>query len=253
MPRVLIAGCGYVGSGRGESFSRSGMGGRRVDRFQRNPRRNSPHKPYPVRAVDISNRRSSARPLPADLMWSSIVRARAEATRKIIVAIYLDGARKPSSLLFSKRDFFSPAARAFTRKQTARGCDESSPAEPTHETGKILRETEEIVLRRRNRRAPGRNLWTGPLVLAAKISRGEAVIDRETIVSSIRRTGTTSRQRCFCWRCQSSGSRSARSYNVVDDQPDLASECYAVACARASVARCHRMGKAAAAAQTRRQ
>ena len=60
--------------------------------------------------------------------------------------VYLEGASNLLRCFFEAR-FFLRAARVCTRRQTVHGLTRSSLAEPTRETGKILRETEEIVLR----------------------------------------------------------------------------------------------------------
>ena len=115
-------------------------------------------------------------------------------------------------------------------------------AEPTHETGKILRETEEFVLARRRYRCPtGRNLWTGSLGASAKISRGEAVIDRESdrFINQVHRDDIAAA--LFAADVGTSGNLGAPSiFNVVDDEPILASECYKWLAAKLQSTRCLR-------------
>ena len=117
--------------------------------------------------------------LPADLIGSSIVRARAEATPEIIVASISKEPETFSATFLNARFFFTSSTSVYAQTDGS-WVDESSLAEPTRETGKILRETEEIVLRAGGIVARVAGIYgPGRSFLLRKFLAGEAVIDRE--------------------------------------------------------------------------
>ncbi len=59
--------------------------------------------------------------------------------------VYLAGRAQSARRFCAAHRSFIRAAPPFTRRTTANWVDEESAAEPVHETGKILRETEELV------------------------------------------------------------------------------------------------------------
>ncbi len=220
MPRILIAGCGYVGEATGLLFHESGW---EVEGWTRSS--DSAKKlstlPFIVRAVDIANRDqvlSAADKFDRIIHCASSGGGGTSEYRRV----YLEGAR---NLL----DVFAGTPLLFTSSTSVYGqrdgswVTESDPAEPLHESGRILRETEELVLDRRGIVARLAGIYgPGRSFLLQQLLSGKAVIDpeRERFVNQIHRDDIAAALLLLVQR------GAAEIYNVVDDQPILLSECY---------------------------
>src|SRR4029077_18848378 len=100
---------------------------------------------------------------------------------------------------------------------------EESPAEPNQETGKILREAEQLVLTRDGDVARLGGIYgPGRSFLLKRFLGNEAIVDpeRDRFVNQIHRDDAAAA--LFLLVCQSPG---GGIYNVVDDRPILQSEC----------------------------
>ncbi len=138
MPRVLIAGCGYVGAATADLFHGAGW---TVEGWthSEDSAAELAAKPYPVRAVDISGD-DVAGEFDAVIHCASSGGGGAESYRRV----YLEGARNLLEKLRPPNFIFTGSTSVYA--QTAgEWVDEESPAEPMHETGKVLREAEEVV------------------------------------------------------------------------------------------------------------
>ena len=142
MPRILIAGCGYVGSATADLFHTAGW---EVEGWTHSGDSASQlsAKPYPVRAVDITDRdavQGVGRTFNAIIHCASTGGGGAESYRRV----YFYGAKNLIQILQPNRFIFTSSTSVYAQTN-GEWVDEDSAAQPQHETGKILRETEEFV------------------------------------------------------------------------------------------------------------
>ena len=142
MPRVLIAGCGYVGSAAADFFAGRGW---EVEGWTHSAESAAKlaAAPYPVRAVDIAQRENvaaAAAKFDAVIHCASSGGGGPDGYRRV----YLAGARHLLEVLRPSRFIFTSSTSVYAQRDGA-WVDETSAAEPTHETGRILREAEEFV------------------------------------------------------------------------------------------------------------
>lgn len=143
MPKILIAGCGYVGTATADLFHAAGW---QVEAWVRSPDSVAQlsGKPYPVRAIDIADRdavgQSKGGGFDAVIQSASTSGGGAENYRRV----YLAGAKNLLELLAPARFIFMSSTSVYAQTH-GEWVDETSPAEPEHETGKILREAENLV------------------------------------------------------------------------------------------------------------
>ena len=142
MPRILIAGCGYVGSATADLFHTAGW---EVEGWTHSGDSASQlsAKPYPVRAVDITDRdkvQGAGRTFNAIIHCASTGGGGAESYRRI----YFYGAKNLIQILQPNRFIFTSSTSVYAQTN-GEWVDEDSAAQPQHETGRILRETEEFV------------------------------------------------------------------------------------------------------------
>jgi nucleoside-diphosphate-sugar epimerase len=143
MARILIAGCGYVGEATANAFHERGWEVEGWTATAESAAKLS-NRPYPVRKVNVTDQGDVSGVSDEFDVVIHCVSSRGgdeEQYRRL----YLDGAKNllrafpRSTLLFTS----STSVYAQTDGSVV---DESSPAEPRHEKGKLLRETEELVL-----------------------------------------------------------------------------------------------------------
>ena len=142
MGRVLIAGCGYVGVATADLFY---AGGWEVEGWTHSAESVAQlaGKPYAVRAVDIAAAEAveaAAHHFDTVIHCASSGGGGAESYRRV----YLEGARNLLAIL-RPRAFLYTSSTSVYAQAGGEWVDEESAAEPAHETGKILRETEELV------------------------------------------------------------------------------------------------------------
>lgn len=220
MGRVLIAGCGYVGEAAADLFHTEGW---KVEGWTASAEsaRRLGEKPYHVRPVDISNDVSvsegkASRQFDVVLQCVSSRGGDAAQYRRI----YLEGARNLVSACPDARILFTSSTSVYAQ-QNGETVDESSAAEPTQEKGKILRETEELVLAQGGLVArlggiygPGRSFFL------TRFLEGAAVIDPDDrrLINQAHRDDIASALLLLAKR----GERGI--FNVVGDEPITASE-----------------------------
>jgi nucleoside-diphosphate-sugar epimerase len=222
MPRILIAGCGYVGQATADLFHAAGWA---VEGWTQSAESAAKlaAKPYPVCGIDITDEvriSTHSGTFDAIVHCASSRGGGAEVYRRI----YLKGAR---NLL----DRFGGAKMLFTSSTSVYGqrdgswVTEESQTTPARETGRILLQTEELVIghggivaRLAGICGPGRS------ALLSKFLAGTANIDRENdrFVNQIHRDDIAAA--LFLLLNRPASPREI--YNVVDDQPMLLSECY---------------------------
>ena len=234
MRRILIAGCGYLGQAAADLFHNAGWEVEGWTMSEKSAKELSA-KPYPVSAVDISD--------------FSMVSERAEdfdavihcaSTRGGDVAlyrrVYLDGARNLLNRFAKSTILFTSSTSVYGQTE-GEWVNEENVVTPAHKTGKILRETEQLVLEQRGGVVRLAGIYgPGRSYLLKRFLAGEAIIDpkKDRFVNQIHRDDAAAAL-FFLLNRQPRSDRGSRSrsesfageiYNVVDDQPILQSECY---------------------------
>jgi nucleoside-diphosphate-sugar epimerase len=222
MPRILIAGCGYVGQATADLFHDAGWEVEGWTASAESAAKLS-DKSYPVVAVDIADAdQVTARTKNFDVV------IHCASTRGGEVGLYRSVYLKGAGNLLER---FDQAAIVFTSSTSVYAqmdgelVTEESIAAPQHETGKILRETEELVLSRGGIVARLAGIYgPGRSALLKRFLSGEAIIDpqNDRFVNQAHRDDIAAA--LFLLIDQRAGT--AQIYNVVDDEPILQSECY---------------------------
>ena len=222
MPRILIAGCGYVGQATGDLFHAAGWAVEGWTHSAKSAARLST-KPYPVYGVDIADQaqiQARVGAFDAVIHCASSSGGGVEAYRQI----YLNGTRNLLIRFSGSQMLFTGSTSVYAQ------CDgswvtEESQTNPAREEGRILLETEDLVLgdggivaRLGGIYGPGRS------ALLAKFLSGTAIIDPENdrFINQVHRDDIAGA--LFLLLNRTSLAREI--YNVVDDQPILQSECY---------------------------
>jgi len=222
MPRILIAGCGYVGQATGDLFHAAGWAVEGWTHSTKSAARLSA-KPYPVYGIDIADQaqiRARAGAFDAVIHCASSSGGGVEAYRQI----YLNGARNLLIRFSGSQILFTGSTSVYAQ------CDgswvtEESETKPAREEGRILLETEDLVLgdggivaRLGGIYGPGRS------ALLTKFLSGTAIIDPENgrFINQVHRDDIAGALFLLLNR----PSLAREIYNVVDDQPILQSECY---------------------------
>jgi nucleoside-diphosphate-sugar epimerase len=143
MARVLIVGCGYVGEAASNAFHEQDWEVEGWTATAESAAKLS-DRPYPVRGVDVTDHDAvSAASGKFDVVihCASSRGGDEEQYRRL----YFEGAQ---NLLraFPRATLLFTSSTSVYAQTDGSVVDESSPAEPRHEKGKILRQTEELVL-----------------------------------------------------------------------------------------------------------
>jgi nucleoside-diphosphate-sugar epimerase len=222
MAGALIAGCGYLGQALAdfltvenwevECWTASAQSARELSLRDR--------RAY---AVDISSPKdvfAHKSDFDAVIHCASTRGGDVDSYRRI----YLGGARNLIECFPNSRILFTSSTSVYAQTN-AQWVSEESPAEPKHESGKILREAENVVLAARGVivrlggiYGPGRSASLN------KFLDDRAVIDAEQdrFVNEIHRDDAATAMRLLLKSAASNG----EIYNVVDNKPILQSECY---------------------------
>lgn len=225
MPRILIAGCGYIGQAVADLFHAAGW---TVEGWTRSAESTArlTAKPYPVRAVDISEPDQVAECGPAAAGFDAVVHCASSSggDAEMYRRVYLDGARNLLETFRRSKLLFTSSTSVYAQRDDS-WVTEESETKPMRETGRLLLETERVVLasggivaRLAGIYGPGRS------ALLSKFLAGTAIIDPENdrFVNQVHRDDIAA----ALFLLLSREEESAQIYNVVDDQPILQSECY---------------------------
>ena len=175
MPRIFIAGCGFVGLATARLFHERGwevIGGSHSAKLT--------GEPFATITVDIGDRAALAshgelRGLDAVIHCASSGRGGLGSYRRV----YLDGARHLAEVLTPRHLLFTSSTSVYAQTDGAWVTEESAAA-PDRETGRVLRETEELVLARGGTVARLAGIYgPGRSVLLKKFLSGEATIEGE--------------------------------------------------------------------------
>lgn len=222
MPRILIAGCGYVGQAAADLFYARGWAVQGWTRSAESAASLS-GKPYAVRNVDVSRRAEvaeCAETFDAVIHCASSSGGDADMYRQL----YLDGVRNLVEVFPRSKLLFTSSTSVYAQRD-ASWVTEESEAEPMRETSGILLETEALVLERGGIVARLAGIY-GPArsAMLNKFLAGTAIIDSENdrFVNQVHRDDIAS----ALFLLFSREAERAQIYNVVDDQPILQSGCY---------------------------
>ena len=180
-------------------------------------------KPYPVHAVDISKEdhvRAETGNFDAVIHCASTRGGDVDFYRRV----YLDGVRNLLKRFGGSQILFTSSTSAYAQND-GDWVTEESPAEPKHETGKILRKAEDLVLASRGIVVRLGGIYgPGRSALLRKFLNGDAILDpeRDLFANQIHRDDAAAVIQLLLGREESAG----EVYNAVDDQPIVLSECY---------------------------
>jgi len=222
MPRALIAGCGYLGQAVADLFVANGW---EVEGWTKSEESASKldRKQYSIRAVDISDEdqvRAQTAHFDAIVHCASTRGGDADSYRRV----YLNGTANLLRRFNDSRILFTSSTSVYAQTD-GEVVTEEGDAMPTHETGKILRAAEDLVVMQRGIvirlggiYGPGRS------ALLRKFLNDDAIIDPENdrFVNQIHRDDAAAAILLLLKRDDSIG----RIFNVVDNEPILQSECY---------------------------
>jgi nucleoside-diphosphate-sugar epimerase len=222
MPRILIAGCGYVGQATGDLFHAAGWAVEGWTHSAKSAAKLST-KPYPVYGVDIADQaqiQARAGAFDAVIHCASSSGGGVEAYRQI----YLNGARNLLIRFSGSQMLFTGSTSVYAQSDGS-WVTEESETKPAREEGRILLETEDLVLgeggivaRLGGIYGPGRS------ALLTKFLSGTAMIDPENdrFINQVHRDDIAGALFLLLNR----PSLAREIYNVVDDQPILQGGCY---------------------------
>lgn len=223
MARVLIGGCGYLGEAIGNLCVARGWHVEGWTRSATRAQKFAATKAFPVRPIDIADAAQvagSAGEFDAVIHCASTRGGDAELYRQV----YFDGLRNllnrfggATVLFVSSTSVYAQAAGEFVTEESA--------AEPTHATGEILREAEQLALAHNGIVARLAGIYgPGRSFLLQSFLEGKAIIDPETdrFINQIHRDDAASAIVLLLDRQSSRG----EIFNVVDDEAILRSACY---------------------------
>ena len=222
MPRILIAGCGYIGQAAADLFHAAGWAVQGWTRSAKSAASLSA-KPYPVREVDVSQAGQVAE---CAGMFDAVVHCASSSggDAKMYRKVYLDGIRNLLEAFRGSKLLFTSSTSVYAQRDGS-WVTEESEAKTMRETSGILLETERVVLasggvvaRLAGIYGPGRS------ALLKKFLNNAAMIDPENdrFVNQVHRDDIAAALFLLVTR----KAEGAQIYNVVDDQPILQSECY---------------------------
>jgi len=223
MPRILIAGCGYVGGATADLFHAADWEVEGWVHSKESAARLSA-KPYSVRVVDISQHAQVAdRALAFDVVIHCVSSGGGDA--EIYRQIYLDGARNLVKSFPEAKILFTSSTSVYAQRDGS-WVTEESETKPLRETSQILLEVEKLILDKGGLVARLAGIYgVGRSALLGKFLDGTATIDPENdrFANQVHRDDIASALFLLLNR---KAQDSAQIYNVVDDQPILQSECY---------------------------
>jgi nucleoside-diphosphate-sugar epimerase len=218
--RILIAGCGYVGSVAADLLQAAGWQVEGWTRSSEAAARLS-HKPYKVQAVDLSEMGAVA---TATQVFDVIVHGAStrggDATS--YERLYLDGVQNLQRRWPDAKIVFTSSTSVYAQIG-GEVVNEESPAQPEPKTGKILRAAEDFVLTHGGTVARLGGIYgPGRAALLRRFLLGEAVLDfqHDRFVNQAHRDDVAAALVLLA------GEGAPGIYNVVDDEPILLSECY---------------------------
>jgi nucleoside-diphosphate-sugar epimerase len=222
MPGILIAGCGYVGQVTADLFHAAGWAVEGWTHSAESAARLSV-KPYPAYAVDIADKAQvGARVGTFDAIIHCATSGGGEADT--YRQVYLNGARNLFDRFVGSKMLFTSSTSVYAQRDGS-WVTEESETKPPRETGRVLLQTEELVLAHGGIIARLAGIYgPGRSALLTKFLSSTAIIDPENdrFLNQVHRDDIAAALFLLLDRPSSAH----EIYNVVDDQPILQSECY---------------------------
>src|SRR2546423_1081579 len=222
MPRVLIAGCGYLGQAVAELFIAAGWEVEGWIKSADSAQQLSTES-YPVYSVDISQ---ADQVLAQKGDVDSVIHCASTRGGDVDLYrhVYLDGARNLLERFGGSQILFTSSTSVYAQND-GDWVTEESPAEPARDTGKILRTAEDLVLANRGIVVRLGGIYgPGRSALLKKFLSGDAILasENDCFVNEIHRDDAATVIQLLL----TAGTSSGQIYNVVDNEPILLSECY---------------------------
>jgi nucleoside-diphosphate-sugar epimerase len=225
MPRILIAGCGYVGQATADLFQAAGW---TVEGWvhSTDSAAGLSTKPYPVFEVDIADPAQVSAHAPAAGGFEAVIHCVSSrgGDANVYRQIYLGGARNLLDRFAGARMLFTSSTSVYAHRDGS-WVTEDSETKPKSETSRILLETEKLVLARGGIVARLAGIYgPGRSALLGKFLTGLAIIDAQNdrFVNQVHRDDIAEALLFLLDRPSTPG----EIFNVIDDQPILQSECY---------------------------
>ncbi len=227
MRRVLIAGCGYVGVAAADLFHARDW---EVEGWTSSEQSASElsGKQYPVAAVDLTDADAVAQ--RAGNRFDTVIHCASSrgGNAADYRRIYFDGAQNLCRAFADSVVLFTSSTSVYGQT-SGEWVTERSAAEPTTESGRVLRETEEFVLNRGGIVARLAGIYgPGRSAMLRKFLAGEAVIDaEERFINKVHRDDIAKALLVLTQLAHDkSGAGEPPIYNVSDGEPLLQRECY---------------------------
>ena len=223
MPRILIAGCGYVGEATADLFHSAGWKVEGWVHSSESAARLSV-KPYSIQVIDVSRHadvRKYAGAFDAVIHCVSSRGGDVEA----YCQIYLEGARHLLETFSKAKILFTSSTSVYAQRDGS-WVTEESETKPLRETSRILLEVEKLILEKNGIVARLAGIYgPGRSALLTKFVNGTATIDPSNarFVNQVHRDDIASALFLLLNR---EAVTSGQIYNVADDQPLLQSACY---------------------------
>jgi nucleoside-diphosphate-sugar epimerase len=225
MPRILIAGCGYVGQVAADLFHAKRWD---VEGWTGSAQSASllSGKPYSVRAADISEHASVAESARAAGEFDAVVHCASSGggNAELYRQIYFNGVRNLLELFPRSNLLFTSSTSVYAQRDGSWVTEESETT-PTRDTSRILLEAERLILNHAGIVARLAGIYgPGRSALLSKFLAGTAVIDpdHDRFTNQVHRDDIAAALFLLLNRAH----KAAEIYNVVDDEPILQTECY---------------------------
>jgi len=222
MPRILIAGCGYVGQATADLFHAVGWAVQGWV-YSTESAAKLAGKPYPICVVDMADRaqvRACSQSFDAVIHCASTAGGDAKDYRQI----YLNGARNLLDRFVGSKLLFTSSTSVYAQRDGS-WVTEESETQPVRETSQLLLQAENLALARGGIVARLAGIYgPGRAALLSGFLAGSAIFDLENdrFVNQVHRDDIAAAFFLLLNRPRLVGGI----YNVVDRQPILQSECY---------------------------
>jgi len=223
MPRILIAGCGYVGEATADLFHSAGWKVEGWVHSNESAARLSV-KPYSIQVIDVSRHADVGKYAGAFDAVIHCVSSRGGDV-EAYCQIYLEGARHLLETFPKAKILFTSSTSVYAQRDGS-WVTEESETKPLRETSRILLEVEKLILEKGGIVARLAGIYgPGRSALLTKFVNGTATIapSNDRFVNQVHRDDIASALFLLLNR---KAVTSGQIYNVADDQPLLQSACY---------------------------
>lgn len=219
--RVLIAGCGYLGTAAAKLFLSEGWS---VEAWTRSGSIDSESAPrFDVRAVDLSQP-EAVKSAPGEFEVVIHCASTRGGEAPDYARVYRGGVENLLQRFPRSQLLFVSSTSVYAQK-SGEWVDETNVAEPVHEKGKILRETEEMALSHGGAVARLGGIYgPGRSALLRRVLANEAFVDEKAdrFVNQIHRDDAA----LALFKIATVPDSVGQIWNVTDNEPFLLSECY---------------------------